>query len=324
MGKTLDPSHRRRKLTIKGLNIISGHLNSSHGEFEEFDWTSTSSTSTGTNRTDPFSVSIASPELERLWEEAQTYPQDPNLLDLNGEPSQTEMGTHINDFDIEDINALLDDSPLNSELQFINIQTPQPTGQQHLQSQLSTNPTPSPPSYTIPSTEKAPNISCQTTSVMRWTVALENLSRASSSSPIALDELFHHSSVLLPRATEALSSLPSDPSSMTPFILILLCLTQTIVLFEQCIPTAISSLQSCGPQDISLRLGAFQVDREAQQALQRHIIGKELSRILNVCKLMQQALRQPSIASLPKRTHTVLLDDLHLRIKALASLVMKK
>ncbi|KAJ4288098.1 hypothetical protein N0V90_012115 [Kalmusia sp. IMI 367209] len=315
MGKTLDPSQRRRKSTAKSLSNLAIRPDPSHGEFDEFDWTSTSSMSTSTNQTDPFSISMASPELEKLWDESRSLHTDANFMDMAREPSRNGSATTVSDMDFEDIDALLD-SPLDAEFpQIIHAPSPQARIQQQAPSQ---------PSYPQSIIEKQVDVMHSASNIASWTTALEKLSRASTTSTIALDELLHNSSLLLPQVTEALRMLPSDPSSMTSLLLILLCLTQTMALFEQCIPSVIRGLVACGPQDISLRLGAFQVDREAQQALQKHVINKELSRILQASKQVKQALQQPILASMPKRTHTLLIDDLHLRIKALVQVVKEK
>lgn len=51
---------------------------------------------------------------------------------------------------------------------------------------------------------------------------------------------------------------------MTPLLMILLCLTQTIALFEQCILSVIHSVSAAArPEDIALRLGAYQVNHDA-------------------------------------------------------------
>ncbi|KAI1643798.1 uncharacterized protein F4817DRAFT_244263 [Daldinia loculata] len=152
-----------------------------------------------------------------------------------------------------------------------------------------------------------------------WTTQLEELSRRPHKSPMPLDEVLHQSSQLLPRVTEALRALPlADPLSSTHMILILVCLTQVITFFEQCMPSIICGLASTGSSgDLSLHLGAYQVDREVQQALQMHVVGKELSTVLQVSKLIKQTLLQPDWNNVSKRTHDLLLEDLQVRTKTL-------
>ncbi|KAI1478697.1 hypothetical protein F4774DRAFT_384749 [Daldinia eschscholtzii] len=159
-----------------------------------------------------------------------------------------------------------------------------------------------------------------------WTMQLEELSRRPHKSPMPLDEVLHQSSQFLPRVTEALRTLPSaDPSSSTHMILILVCLTQIITFFEQCMPSVVCGLATGGSSgDLSLHLGAYQVDREVQQALQMHIVGKELSTVLQVSKLIKQTLLQPDWNSISKRTHDLLLEDLQVRTKTLMYQIKQK
>ncbi|KAI1660479.1 hypothetical protein F4813DRAFT_350074 [Daldinia decipiens] len=159
-----------------------------------------------------------------------------------------------------------------------------------------------------------------------WTTQLEELSRRPHKSPMPLDEVLHQSSQLLPRVTEVLRALSlADPLSSTHMILILVCLTQVITFFEQCMPSVICGLENTGSSgDLSLHLGAYQVDREVQQALQMHIVGKELSTVLQVSKLIKQTLLQPDWNSVSKRTHDLLLEDLQVRTKTLMYQIKQK
>jgi hypothetical protein len=111
---------------------------------------------------------------------------------------------------------------------------------------------------------------------------------------------------------------------MTPLLMILLCVTQTIALFEQCILSVIHGAASSATKDIALHLGAYKVDREAQQALQRHLVTKELARIHHVAKLAKQVLQQPELTRVSKRIHCLLLDDLQAQANSLAHLVEDK
>ncbi|KAI0424555.1 hypothetical protein F5Y09DRAFT_353292 [Xylaria sp. FL1042] len=148
-----------------------------------------------------------------------------------------------------------------------------------------------------------------------WTTQLEELSSALEGSPIPLDGMLHHSSRVLPRAKEALQSLQSGEgsSSSTNLILILVCLTQMTALFEHCVPAVLAGRSTTGSSDLTLRLGDFQVDRTAQHALQMHVVGKELSGMLQISKLIKQTLLRADWRHIPKRTHDVLLEDLRVR-----------
>ncbi|KAI1410586.1 hypothetical protein F5Y13DRAFT_202061 [Hypoxylon sp. FL1857] len=148
--------------------------------------------------------------------------------------------------------------------------------------------------------------------VRHWTTQLEELYRTLQKSPVPLDGMLHHSSQLLPRIREALRSLHSADvsSSATSLILILACLSQAVTLFEQCVPSVLSARSATGSGDLSLRLGEFQVDRKAQQALQMHIVSKEVLSMLYVSKLIRQILLRPEWSNISKRTHDLLLEDL--------------
>ncbi|KAI0817159.1 hypothetical protein GGR55DRAFT_619256 [Xylaria sp. FL0064] len=152
--------------------------------------------------------------------------------------------------------------------------------------------------------------------VQFWTAQFETLSQTLQTPPILLDRMLHHSSQLLPRVREALPSLHSAKASSftTTLILILVCLAQSITLFEQCVPSMLAECSMTnGSNSLSLRLGAFQVDRRAQQALQMHIVSQELSSMLQVLKIIRQMLVRSEWNSTSKRTHSLLLEDMRAR-----------
>ncbi|TVY43219.1 putative beta-glucosidase I [Lachnellula subtilissima] len=163
--------------------------------------------------------------------------------------------------------------------------------QQQPQLQLQTTHLPSTPSSSTPQSYQDSNCGfSQTTGTpgsakygnQYWTTQLEGLSRTLQKSPVPLDGTLHHSSQLLPRIGEALRSLnPADiSSSATNLILILVCLTQLVTLLELCIPPVLAGPSAADSSDLSLRLGEFQVDRKAQQALQVHILSVPRTLIL--------------------------------------------
>ncbi|RYP52220.1 hypothetical protein DL768_002539 [Monosporascus sp. mg162] len=174
--------------------------------------------------------------------------------------------------------------------------------------------------------QTAGTASSPTDGVRYWITQLEELSCTLQKSPIPLDGILHHSSQLLPRIREALRSLHSADvsSSATSLILILVCLTQTATLFEHCVPSVLAGRSTAGSSDLSLRLGEFQVDRKAQQALQMHIVSKELSNMLQVSKLIRQTLLRPEWRSFSKRTHDLLLKDLQVRTVTLVYQMKQK
>ncbi|KAF2686354.1 hypothetical protein K458DRAFT_416659 [Lentithecium fluviatile CBS 122367] len=279
-------------------------------------------------------MAMANSELDQLLNEPVTpwsAPRsqqrlDSGFLDSSGESLVPGLASLIGELDSTDFGDI-HGSPLDIESppdmafpQLVCPKSPRSSSHQHRQPRPSTDPAGPTPSYSSSinrlsmedSIPGAPGVSS-------WATLLEDLSRTSSSSPVALDELLRSSSRLLPRVTQTLRSLHPDASCMATLILILLCLTQATALFEQCIP---STVRRSG--DLSVHLGTFELDRDVQHALQRHIVGKELSRILQASALIKQALQQPGLASVPKRTHSLLINDLQTRVRALAYLVREK
>jgi hypothetical protein len=178
----------------------------------------------------------------------------------------------------------------------------------------------------------ASSTSSSNVSICYWAAQLEALSFTPRKSPIPLDSMLQHSSQVLPRVLETLCSLDTPesqtdcPSSSSPsLILILICLTQVIALFEECLPSVMEDTAgsnsgniSVGCSDqLSLYLGQFQIDAETQGALQVHIVGKELRTILQTCKLVRQILAHPAWRSALRQTHDLLLENLRLRTLAL-------
>lgn len=203
---------------------------------------------------------------------------------------------------------------------------------QAYQSPLSSTPTPNEPTSDSGGQVISKEPSCSTSDVSFWAAQLEELSRRPQTSPIPLDEMLHHSSQLFPRVAEALQKTPppaDEPPSSTNLILILVCLTQTVDLFERCVPPLLSSAAGAAgtPNDLSLRLGAYQVDRKVQQALQVHVVAGELSKVLGLCGLVRRALSRPgwpAAAAGLGRAHSLLLEDLQARTRALAYQMKQK
>jgi hypothetical protein len=180
------------------------------------------------------------------------------------------------------------------------------------------------PGYTGSASGKRIEETDSITDIHSWTHLLGKLSQSGNTSLVALDELLQHSSTLLPRPIRALQSFPCGPSCMTPLLMMLICVTQSIALFEQCIPSVTRGLASNRSRDITVRLGAYQVDTQAEQALQKHLVTKELSRIHHKGTLARQLLQQPGLKNVSKRTHFLLLDDLQARAKSVVYLVKEK
>ncbi|KAK7911755.1 hypothetical protein PG985_014236 [Apiospora marii] len=161
-----------------------------------------------------------------------------------------------------------------------------------------------------------------------WIAQLKDLTCRPQRSGIPLDEMLHHSSRFLPRVHDAVQSLPSTDASTcaTRLTLILICLTQLLDLFEQCISSMVCGLDTAvgSSNSLSLRLGVFQVDREAQQVLQMHVVGIELSVILQISMLIKQTLVQPEWDGVLSRTHGLLVEDLQVRTRAVAYQIKQK
>jgi hypothetical protein len=159
-----------------------------------------------------------------------------------------------------------------------------------------------------------------------WTAQLEELSQTLQKSPIPPDELLRLSSQLLPPTSEVLRSLHSAPvpAFATNPLLILVCLAQVATLFEQCVPPILSDRPTAGLSDLSLRLGVFRVNRNAQQMLQVHIVSKELSSMLKAFKLIRQTPSRPGWCKASKCTHDLLFENLQVRIETLVYQIMRK
>lgn len=164
--------------------------------------------------------------------------------------------------------------------------------------------------------------------IRSWSTQLEELSQVAQRSSVPLDTMLHQSSQLLPRMKDALQSRQSSDASAFPanLMLILVCLTQLVTLFEQCLPSVLgaSSTTGSGSADLSLRLGDFRVDRKAQQALQMHIVNKELWGILQVLKMVRRTLLRPDWRNVPKHTHDLLLEDVRVRTVSLVYQMKQK
>ncbi|KAF1949856.1 hypothetical protein CC80DRAFT_497199 [Byssothecium circinans] len=315
MGRTMDGVQKRRKSSAP-KPPISTTSTASHGDIEEFDWTSTSSASTSTHQTDPFSNAVVNSELERLangstelWDGSRSLQHH----DLGGS-----LIRDLDDMDFEDMQPTLLDTDFALNIPFpplIHSPFTRPSTQQKHQA-LHSGDTAS----STARSSKVPDAQVLTsaTDLHTWTTLLEQLSRPPDPSPMPLDTLLHTTSTLLPRALRTLHALPPEPARLTPLLLILLCLRQAIALFEQCSPS--------GTADLVLRLGAFQVDGEVQEALQKHIVGKELARMLHVTKVARKVLQLPGVGGVEaeQTAHGVVVDELLGRVKALGRVVWEK
>jgi hypothetical protein len=323
MGRTMDGTHKRRKASAWATSIAG------HGEIHEFDWTSSRSASTSTNQTDLISVTRGPSELDHLASETPfplygdsrtLHQHDLDAFDANQEPDSGSGSIiqDLDDIDFDDIQSTLLEDDALLDMNFPQL-LPSPPPQLQIPQQLHNHPT----SETSASTtslsgvpdkaEPAPSL------IQTWSSLLEQLSRTSSPSHVPLDTLLHTTSTLLPQATHTLTSLSADQCCLTPLILIILCLSQVVSLFEQCRVET-----SGGPSSLSLRLGDFQIDREVQAALQRHVVAKELVRMLHVVQTIRQLLKNPTLAGAEKKAHGVVADDLVRRIRALGALLAEK
>ncbi|KAH8193950.1 hypothetical protein TruAng_011887 [Truncatella angustata] len=287
-------------------------------------------------------------ELMSIWNESTTrqYPTSSPLalLDsMSNEVRSPGFDPLISDFDDIDF-SYIDDSQFETDRTSEDLSLPQLVSSQHSRASLSRH-QPGQPQQISTTQFLSTSNSSRTSSYQSsnssqantpqplgadlsfWTAQLEEISHRTHNSPIPLDEMLHHSSRLLPRVNEALRAFPPADSSPFPthIMLILICLTQTIALFEQCIPSVICGSNKTGPSgDLPLHLGAFQVDREVQQALQMHVVGKELATILKMTNIIKQMLLRPEWNGICKHTHRLLLEDLQARTKTLVHQMKQK
>ena len=154
------------------------------------------------------------------------------------------------------------------------------------------------------------------------TTNIHDLSQKLSQSPLALDEVLSISTSYLQSIDSDIATLPADPSRMATVLMIIICLTQVLALFEECIsPSTAKTLFdiTSGP---ALLLGSFQVDLESQRQIRIHIVREALMRVFNVARDLLRALQQrPAAAGPQNQTYLTLVADVQRRVRFLAHTV---
>lgn len=330
MGRSLDGVQKRPQSTSSRFSSF----NTSQGEIEDLDWTSPSSRSQSTDH----GASLPDP---RMLADFNKLPTDANMpwdepgilrqhhfdfMNDNGGTEDPDFGSLVMDLDEIEFGSTHDAS-LETGSSLEN-RAPHSTrsSSQRLSRQPNQRPTSRMDIYSSSSgrsshvTRSVFPVGHSVLDIVSWATMLEELSLSRKTS-VALDDLLSKCSTLLPQVSHALRSLPPDPSCMTPVVLILLCLTQAVALFEDCIPSVIRGISVDGSDAIAVHIGGYEVDRDAQQVLQRHIINKEVCKILHASKLVKQALHQPWLASVSQRAHGLLVEDLQVRVRNLLQMV---
>lgn len=184
-----------------------------------------------------------------------------------------------------------------------------------------------PPSWASSSTSPAESSSLSSAvgealDMASWVKHISDLNEKLSQSPLPLDEVLSANAHLLQSIPSALQWLPSDGSHLSTVLIILICLTQILTLFEQCIHSSSAKAPSQDKAGLTLQLGAFKVDMESQHGLQMHIVCKELMRVLEVGKSVRAALQRPQggLGS-QSRTYVALIEDVQRRVRVLVYFV---
>ncbi|CAI6288261.1 unnamed protein product [Periconia digitata] len=166
------------------------------------------------------------------------------------------------------------------------------------------------------------SISTDQGSTAELTLRINELSQKLLQSPLALDEVLSTNTFYLQIIESSLMDLSTDPSRMSTILMMIICLTQVLALFEECVgrgtETALFDMTN-GP---ILLLGSFQVDVESQRQIRIKIVLKELTRILAVAGGLGRALQQQPVAvGSQNQTYRTLLTDVRKRVQFLAQIV---
>ncbi|PVI00655.1 hypothetical protein DM02DRAFT_671864 [Periconia macrospinosa] len=159
-------------------------------------------------------------------------------------------------------------------------------------------------------------------STTELTTRIHELSQKLSQSPLALDEILSANAFYLQIIESNIINIPTDPSRMSIILMMIICLTQVLTLFEECIkPGAEKTIFDMENGPILL-LGSFQVDLESQRQIRIKIVQKELKRIFSVAGGLTRVLQQHPIAvGLQDHTYRTLLADIQKRVQFLVQIV---
>lgn len=154
------------------------------------------------------------------------------------------------------------------------------------------------------------------------TTDIHELSKKLCQSPLVLDEVLSVNAFYLQSIDSDIAKLPIDPSRISTILMIIICLTQVLALFEECIsPSNAKTLfdMTNGPV---LLLGNFQLDLESQRQMRIQIVQKELTRVFEAAGALTRVLQQrPIAAGSQNQTYLTLLVDIRKRVKFLVQIV---
>lgn len=157
--------------------------------------------------------------------------------------------------------------------------------------------------------------------VSSWIKRIENLSNQYISHGPPLDELLRLSQALLPGVQYALDYQKPFADTSSTLLLVSVCLSQLLVLFERSALAPSNDLQSNSSPGVLLHLGGFQVDTEAQRVLQAHVVSKQMANILAVTASVTEIMANEGSGSPlgPKTTLELLVEDVKGRAGKLMS-----
>jgi hypothetical protein len=249
------------------------------------------------------------------------------LPDTNQDRGLANFTSDLNDLDfVDDIGSMHNTDAFSNTGEFSKIGLLIPLNSQpDFSSQISSQSQLSASSRASSMSTESLSISSSTTNSRSTTdmaTQIHELSQKLSRSPLALDEVLNVNASYLQSIHSDVSKLPTDPSRMSTILMIIICLTQVLALFEACIsPSTVKALFDIanGP---TLLLGSFQVDLESQRQMRIQIVQKELMKVFDVARGLMRALQQHPIAVGPQnQTYFTLMVDVQKRVRLLAHIV---
>lgn len=161
-----------------------------------------------------------------------------------------------------------------------------------------------------------------TDNIIELTAHIRDLSQNLAHSPLALDRVLSVSSPHLDSINFIIRGLPSGLSHTSTVLMAIICLTQILGLFEDCLdPSQRKTFfgVTSGPK---LLFGSFQVDLESHREMLKQILRKELIKMFDVSKSIIQILQQtPMSAVSQNQTYLTLMADFQRRVQFLSHIV---
>ncbi|KAF2787814.1 hypothetical protein K505DRAFT_342619 [Melanomma pulvis-pyrius CBS 109.77] len=208
-----------------------------------------------------------------------------------------------------------------SEIDFLTPPNSQPDVSSHIRSQ---SPSSASSSASPMSAESPPIISSTvgSRSTTDLTAHIHELSQKLSQSPLALDEVLVLNASYLQGIDSDIGKLPTDPSRMSTILMIIICLTQVLGLFEDFISPSTGKTLFDITNGPTLLLGSFQVDLESQCQIRIQIVLKEPMRVFDVARGLMRTLQQSPIAvGSQNQTYLTLVADIQNRVRSLEVIV---